>query len=109
MLSMFLVEPFNGARALTELGLKCTPLILCALGLGLCFRSNVWNIAEGQFLIGAITGGGLSPRVTNASAALSPWAFFPLLVVAGAAGGAAWAAIVAFLRTASTRTRSSSA
>ncbi len=99
VLSMFLVEPFNGVRALTELGLKCTPLILCALGLGLCFRSNVWNIgAEGQFLVGAITGGGLALWITNASVALSPWAFFPLLVVAGAAGGAAWAAIVALLR-----------
>jgi simple sugar transport system permease protein len=99
VLSMFLVEPFNGVRALTELGLKCTPLVLCALGLGLCFRSNVWNIgAEGQFLVGAIAGGGLALWVTNASVALSPWAFFPLVVVAGAAGGAAWAGIVALLR-----------
>jgi ABC-type uncharacterized transport system permease subunit len=99
VLSMFLVEPFNGVRALTELGLKCTPLVLCALGLGLCFRSNVWNIgAEGQFLVGAIAGGGLALWVTNTSVALSPWAFFPLVVVAGAAGGAAWAAIVALLR-----------
>ncbi|ACG72297.1 inner-membrane translocator [Anaeromyxobacter sp. K] len=99
VLSMFLFEPFNGARALTELGLKCTPLILCALGLGLCFRANVWNIgAEGQFLMGAITGGGLALWVTNAQLALSPWAFFPLVVVAGAAGGAAWAGIVALLR-----------
>jgi simple sugar transport system permease protein len=99
VLSMFLVEPFNGVRALTELGLKCTPLVLCALGLGLCFRSNVWNIgAEGQFLAGAIAAGGLALGVTNGSVALSPWAFFPLVVAAGAAGGAAWAAVVAFLR-----------
>jgi general nucleoside transport system permease protein len=99
VLSMFLVEPFHGVRALTELGLKCTPLILCALGLGLCFRSNVWNIgAEGQYLVGAITGGGLALWVTTSAVALSPWAFFPLVVVAGAAGGAAWAGIVAFLR-----------
>jgi simple sugar transport system permease protein len=98
-LSMFLVEPFNGTRALTELGLKCTPLVLCAVGLGLCFRSNVWNIgAEGQFLMGAISAGGLALWATNAQLALSPWAFFPLVVVAGALGGAAWAAIVALLR-----------
>ena len=98
-LSMFLIEPFHGVRALTELGLKCTPLVLCALGLGLCFRSNVWNIgAEGQFLLGAIAGGGLALWVTNASIALSPWVFFPLVVAAGAIGGAAWAAIVALLR-----------
>jgi general nucleoside transport system permease protein len=99
VLSMFLVEPFNGVRAVTELGLKCTPLILCALGLGLCFRSNVWNIgAEGQFLLGAISGGGLALWVTTSSFELSRWVFFPLVILAGAVGGAAWAAIVAFLR-----------
>jgi simple sugar transport system permease protein len=96
---VFLVEPFHGLRALTELGLKSTPLILCSLGLALCFRSNVWNIgAEGQFLMGAIAGGGLALWVTASSIAISRWAFFPLVIVAGAAGGAAWAAIVAWLR-----------
>ena len=34
-----------------ELLLKATPLMLCALGLAIGFRANVWNIgAEGQFL-----------------------------------------------------------
>jgi ABC-type uncharacterized transport system permease subunit len=99
VLSVFLVEPFNGARALTELGLKSTPLVLCSLGLALCYRSNVWNIgAEGQFLLGAIGGGGLALWVTTTGAALSRWTFFPLVVLAGAAAGAAWAAIVALLR-----------
>ena len=37
-LSVFLIEPFNGLRAVTELALKSTPLILCALGLALCYR-----------------------------------------------------------------------
>jgi general nucleoside transport system permease protein len=98
-LSMFLVEPFHGTRALTELGLKSTPLILCAIGLALCFRSNVWNIgAEGQFLVGAITGGGLALWVTDAGLSMSRWAFFPLVILAGAAGGALWAGIVALLR-----------
>ena len=98
-LQVFLLEPFNGVRPLTELALKSTPLVLCALGLALCFRSNVWNIgAEGQFLVGAIAAGGLAMWVTTADVALSRWAFFPLLVLAGAAGGAAWAAVVAVLR-----------
>jgi general nucleoside transport system permease protein len=98
-LSMFLVEPFHGTRALTELGLKSTPLILCAIGLALCFRSNVWNIgAEGQFLVGAITGGGLALWVTDSGVSMSRWAFFPLVILAGAAGGALWASIVALLR-----------
>ena len=98
-LQVFLFEPFNGLRSLTELGLKATPLILCALGLALCFRSNLWNIgAEGQFLIGGIAAGGLALWLTNAQVPMARWGFLPLAVVAGALGGAVWAAIVALLR-----------
>jgi ABC-type uncharacterized transport system permease subunit len=40
---------------------KATPLLIIALGLAVCFRSNVWNIgAEGQYIIGAIFAGGVS-------------------------------------------------
>lgn len=98
-LSVFLVQPWWGVRALTELGVKATPLILCAVGLALCFRSHVWNIgAEGQFLLGGVAGGGLALWVTANAVPMTPAAFFPLLVLAGALGGAAWAAVVAFLR-----------
>jgi general nucleoside transport system permease protein len=98
-LRVFLFEPFHGVRALTELGLKATPLVLCALGLVLCFRANIWNIgAEGQFLLGAITGGGLALWVTAGEHQLPRALFFVLLVVAGFLGGAFWAAIVALLR-----------
>jgi simple sugar transport system permease protein len=98
-LAVFLLEPFNGLRSLTELGLKATPLILCALGLALCYRSNVWNIgAEGQFLLGGIAAGGLALWFSTEAIAIGRWAFLPLAVIAGALGGAAWAAIVAWLR-----------
>jgi simple sugar transport system permease protein len=98
-LSVFFLEPFNGVRALTELALKSTPLILISLGLALCYRSNVWNIgAEGQFLMGAIGGGGLALWVTTAEIGLSRAAFFPLVMLAGALGGMAWAGVVALLR-----------
>ena len=98
-LSVFLFEPFNGLRSITELGLKATPLILCSLGLALCFRSNVWNIgAEGQFLVGAIVAGGLALWVTEGQVPMNRWAFLPLAIIAGALGGALWAAIVALLR-----------
>ena len=98
-LSVFLFEPFNGLRSLTELGLKATPLILCSLGLALCFRANVWNIgAEGQFLMGAIVAGGLALWITDGQLPISRWVFLPLAIVAGALGGAAWAAITALLR-----------
>jgi simple sugar transport system permease protein len=98
-LRMFLVEPLNGARATSEVALKATPLVLCALGLALCFRSNVWNIgAEGQFLLGAIAGGGLALWFTANAIPIGRWAFFPLAIAAGALGGMAWAGIVALLR-----------
>ncbi|HTP52928.1 MAG TPA: ABC transporter permease [Anaeromyxobacteraceae bacterium] len=98
-LAVFLIEPFNGTRALTELALKATPLILISLGLSLCYRSNVWNIgAEGQYLLGAIAGGWLALFVTDEAIGIHRWAFFPLVTVAGALGGALWAGIVAFLR-----------
>ncbi len=98
-LSALLFEPFNGVQRLSELGLKATPLILCSLGLALCYRSNVWNIgAEGQFLFGAIGAGGVAMWVTMHQVAVSPWGFFPVVIVVGALAGAAWAAIPALLK-----------
>src|SRR5688572_19413734 len=60
-LQVFFVEPVKSGYALSELALKATPLLLIALGLSVCFRSNVWNIgAEGQFVVGAICAGGVA-------------------------------------------------
>jgi general nucleoside transport system permease protein len=98
-LQIFLMEPWRGLRGASEIALKSTPLIFCALGLALCYRSNVWNIgAEGQLLMGAIFGGGLALWFTQQKIGLHPWAFLPLGMLAGALGGALWAAIVAWLR-----------
>ncbi len=98
-LQIFLWEPWSSVRAITELLLKATPLVLCAVGLALCFRSNVWNIgAEGQFLAGSIVAGGVAVWFTNANLHWSPWAFFPVAVLAGMVGGAFWAGITAWLR-----------
>lgn len=74
---------------------KATPLVLCAVGLAIGFRANVWNIgAEGQLTLGAITGGGLALAFHGEGG----WWLLPLMVVGGAAGGALWAAVPAFLR-----------
>ena len=94
-LAVFFVEPVKSVYALTELAVKATPLLLIALGLALCFRSNVWNIgAEGQFILGAIAASGVAMQAT---ATTGGWFFIPV-IVAGALGGMAWAAIVALLR-----------
>jgi general nucleoside transport system permease protein len=98
-ISLFLFEPWNGERGVSEIALKATPLILCALGLALCYRSHVWNIgAEGQFLLGAIFGGGLAMWFSIHKIAVHPWVFMPLGLIAGALGGALWAGVVALLR-----------
>ena len=95
-LELFFVQPLASVYGWGELLLKATPLGLCGLGLALGFRANVWNIgAEGQFILGAICGGGVA---LFGSSHLGPLAV-PLILVAGIAGGAAWAAIPALLRT----------
>ena len=78
-----------------ELLLKATPLMLCALGLALGFRANVWNIgAEGQLTMGAIAGGGVALWLGDSAPA---WRL-PAMLLAGTLGGMAWAAIPAYLR-----------
>ena len=94
-LAVFFIEPVKSVYALTELAMKATPLLLIALGLAVCFRSNVWNIgAEGQFIVGAIAASGVAMMATQDTGA---WFFLPVLV-GGVLGGMAWAAIVALLR-----------
>jgi simple sugar transport system permease protein len=98
-LAVFFVEPLNGLRAVSEVALKATPLILCALGLAVCYRSNVWNIgAEGQLLLGAVAGGGMALWLGGLGLDAGRGMFAPLVLLAGIAGGMAWAAIVALLR-----------
>jgi simple sugar transport system permease protein len=94
-LQMFFIEPLKSPYALSELSLKATPLVLIGLGLAICFRSNIWNIgAEGQFIMGAIFAGGVAMHATPQSSAL----LWGGVLMAGAIGGAVWAALVAALR-----------
>ena len=93
---VFFVQPLQTRYGLGELFLKATPLMLCAIGLALGFRANVWNIgAEGQLIVGALVGGGIGLHFDQVQGA---W-LLPLMLVGGALGGMAWAAIPAFLRT----------
>ena len=94
-LQMFFWEPLKSSYALGELMVKATPLLLIALGLAVCFRSNVWNIgAEGQFIVGAICAGGVA---LLAGKDTGRWIVLAVLL-AGALGGLMWAGITAWLR-----------
>ena len=92
---MFFWQPIRNGYALGELMVKATPLLIIALGLAVCFRSNVWNIgAEGQYIIGAIFAGGVALLADKGTGA---WIVVPV-VLAGVVGGMAWAALTALLR-----------
>lgn len=95
-LHILFVSPLQSLDGLAELGLKATPLVLCAVGIAVACRANVWNIgAEGQLTAGAIAGGGVALAAGETGGA----AILPLMLLAGVAGGMAWAAIPALLRT----------
>ncbi|BDU52391.1 ABC transporter permease [Limnohabitans sp. INBF002] len=94
-LGVFFWEPIKSVYALSELMVKATPLLLIALGLAVCFRSNVWNIgAEGQFVMGAVFASGVALMADANTGA----GFWVLILFAGIVGGMVWAGITAFLR-----------
>ena len=94
-LSMFFYEPIKSLYGWSEITVKAAPLILCALGLAICYRANVWNIgAEGQLLMGAVAASG----VAIVAPADAPRAYFILVLLAGIVGGMAWAALTAWLK-----------
>ena len=94
-LEMFFWLPIKNGYAVGELLVKATPLLIIALGLAVCFRSNVWNIgAEGQYVLGAIFAGGVAMLADKGTSA---WIVLPILL-AGILGGMVWASITALLR-----------
>ena len=81
--------------SLHELAIKAAPLILIAVGLSVCYRSNNWNIgAEGQFIMGAIAGSILPVVLYEWQSPL----VLPLMMLLGMLGGALFAGIPAFLK-----------
>jgi general nucleoside transport system permease protein len=94
-LSMFFYEPVKSLYGISELTVKAAPLILCALGLSLCYRANVWNIgAEGQLLMGAVFAGGVAIAAPEGA----PRIYFILVLLAGVVGGMVWAGVTAWLK-----------
>jgi len=94
-LEMFFWLPIKSGYAIGELLVKATPLLIIALGLAICFRSNVWNIgAEGQYILGAIFAGGVALMADKGTGG---WIVAPVLL-AGIVGGMVWAGITALLR-----------
>jgi ABC-type uncharacterized transport system permease subunit len=92
----FFIMPLTDVYGWTELGIKVAPLLLCAMGLTLCFKAKIWNIgAEGQFIMGALGGGFMALQFLDSE---SSWVLIPILA-AGMLSGLAWAGLAAVLKT----------
>jgi simple sugar transport system permease protein len=89
------ITPIVASYKWQDVMIKAAPLIIIALGLSIGNIAKVWNIgAEGQYIIGALAGAGVAFALPDAGG----W-IIPTMIAAGIIGGAAWAAIPAFLRT----------
>ena len=74
---------------------RLVPLGFAGLAVSLAFRAGILNIgAEGQLLVGAAAATALAVPL----AGTSPLVAIPVLLLAGASAGAAWAAVAALLR-----------
>lgn len=81
--------------SVAEVLVKTTPLLLAGLGVGVAFRSGIFNIgAEGQLYLGAMAATWVGVNLAWLPAAI----LFPLTLTAGFVSGAAWAAIPGALK-----------
>lgn len=91
----FFILPVGDSYGIAELGIKAAPMLLCAIGLAICYRANVWNIgAEGQLLMGALLGSAMALQVMDSGSVFA----MPLTILAGSFAGMLWAAIPAALK-----------
>lgn len=92
---VMITGPFSSKFGISETLVRAVPLLLVGLGIVVSFRSGMVNIgAEGQILIGAITG-------SAAATVFSQWSavfLLPLVLLAGCAGGALWGGIAGWLK-----------
>ncbi|WP_129672234.1 ABC transporter permease [Candidatus Chloroploca sp. Khr17] len=85
---------FGSPRALANTVIRSTPYIICGLAVALAFKAGLFNIgAEGQLYAGA-----MCAVVIGTMLQLPPILHIPMGIVAGAVGGAAWAAIAGILK-----------
>lgn len=85
---------FGSRRVILETLTRATPLILTGVGTAIAYRARIWNVgAEGQLFAGAMT----AYWVTSGLAAPT-FVILPLALVAGFAGGAAYAGLAGWMK-----------
>lgn len=85
---------FGSPSAFGEALVNATPMIFTGLGVALGFRCGLFNIGgEGQYLVAQ-----MAAAVIGYTVAMPKIVHLPLLLLAGAAGGALWALIPGLLK-----------
>jgi simple sugar transport system permease protein len=91
-----LERAFLDADSLSGTLVAATPLLFTGLCAAVAFRIGFFNIGgEGQFYIGAIFSSGIALALGRDA---QVWIAIPAMIIAGALGGALWAAIPGVLR-----------
>lgn len=91
----FLVVPLTSTYSILEVLVAATPILFTGTAVAIAFRAGYWNIgAEGQLLLGAVA----ATAVGQLAGGAPTLAVLPVMVVAGALAGAAWALVPALLR-----------
>ncbi|SIS40146.1 ABC transporter permease [Neptunomonas antarctica] len=95
-LKTMLYTPISDVYGLTELCVKTAPILLCAIGLAVVFKAQVWNIgAEGQLLMGGLAASALAVNIIDIEGV---WVL-PMVMLVGMLGGGLWALLAAWLKT----------
>jgi general nucleoside transport system permease protein len=86
---------FFRQRGLSETLVAAIPYIFLALGVAVAFKTGLFNIGiEGQFYTGALCAAWVGQAFQDLPASVH----LPLALLAGAAGGALWAAIPGYIK-----------
>ena len=86
---------FGSVNGLTSTAIKAVPLVLVGVGICIAFRANVLNIGgEGQIVMGGLASTAVAIAVPNLPGPI----LILLVLLAGAAGGAAWGAVPGALK-----------
>ena len=86
---------FGSPYGIGQVLFRATPLILCALGASVSFRSGLFNIGlEGQLLVGSLCGA----LAANALGAVNAWIGLPLVFICAFLGGSFFALVGGYLK-----------
>jgi simple sugar transport system permease protein len=84
----------GGEQQIAETLVQTTSLLFPSLAVAFAFRAGLFNIgAEGQLIVGGLLAGVIGARLGAPG-----WIAIPVLLLAGAFGGAAWSSIAGLLR-----------